>query len=460
MRRLCALVAVFVLCAPAIATPQQTQPTTTRPNVVLIITDDVGYGDIGSYGAANIRTPNIDSLARDGVRLTDFYANGPLCSPTRAALIMGRYQQRYEIEAALGGAARRRDGSIFERGLAVTGRSLPQLLKNDGYATALVGKWHLGYVPEFSPVAHGFDYFFGFKAGYTDYYQHTDGAGDPDLWENDTLIEQEGYLTDLITERSVAFIEQNADRPFFIDVSYNATHWPYQVPDRPSVAIDNARHLQTHDDNTSTRADYVAMMERADDGIGEVLRTLDRLGLSQNTLVIFTNDNGGEWLSSNAPLFHRKWTLWEGGIRVPTILRWPGRIPAGRVSDQVGITMDLTATVLAATNTPVPAELRLEGIDLLPILEGRAPEVERTLFWRTRAGNQNQRAVRKGEWKLLIDGNHAMLFNVRRDVGERNDLAGQRQDISHELRPLLREWERDVNAEAKANSTNGAGGGN
>ncbi|MBI4263118.1 MAG: sulfatase-like hydrolase/transferase [Acidobacteria bacterium] len=424
---------------------------------MLIITDDVGYGDIGSYGAPDIRTPNIDGLARDGVRLTDFYANGPLCSPTRAGLITGRYQQRSAVESALGNA----NTAAAEQGLVANGRSLPQLLKNNGYATALVGKWHLGYTPDRNPNAHGFDYFFGFKSGYIDYYTHTGGDGRPDLFENAMPVTVEGYMTDLITERSVTFIEQSAaaGRPFFIDVAYNAGHWPYQVPDKPSVAIGNARHLQPHDDNTSTRADYVAMMERADQGVGEILRALDRLGLAQNTLVIFTNDNGGEWLSRNAPLFHRKWTLWEGGIRVPTIVRWPGRVPAGRLSDQVGITMDLSATVLAVTNTSVPADARLEGMNLMPILEGRAPEVERTLFWRTMAGNRNQRAVRKGDWKLLVDGNHVMLFDVRRDVGERNDLAGQRQDIARQLRPLIAAWEKDVDAEAGPPATAGGRGG-
>jgi arylsulfatase A-like enzyme len=448
------VVAVLLCLTPATVSPQQPQPAAARPNVVLIITDDVGYGDIGSYGAPDIRTPNIDSLARDGIRLTDFYANGPLCSPTRAGLISGRYQQRYAVETALGSP-----NSAIEQGLPATGRSFPQLLKNNGYATALVGKWHLGYTPDRSPNAHGFDYFFGFKSGYIDYYEHTGGDGRPDLFENTNPVQVTGYMTDLITERSVKFIEQNAaaGRPFFIDVSYNAGHWPYQPPDKPSKAVGNARHLMPQDDNTSTRADYVAMMERADQGVGQILRTLDRLGLAQNTLVVFTNDNGGEWLSRNAPLFNRKWTLWEGGIRVPAILRWPGRIPAGRVSDQVGITMDLTASILAVTNTPVPADARLEGMNLLPILEGRTPEVERTLFWRTTAGNHNQRAVRRGDWKLMVDGNHVMLFDVRRDVGERNDVAGQRQDIARQLRPLIAGWEKDVDAEAGPRSTAGPG---
>ena len=441
MRRLVFLLSVVV--AAALPSTQAHVGNAPRPNVVLIITDDVGYGDFGSYGAPDIKTPYIDGLARDGVRLTDFYANGATCTPTRAGLISGRYQQRFALEWPLG--AQSADSA---RGLPVTGRSLPQLLKGNGYATALIGKWHLGWKSEFSPNAQGFDYFFGFKSGFTDYYEHTYGDGEPDLFENERPVKVPGYMTDLITERSVRFIEQNAQRPFFIDVAYNAAHWPYQMPDKPSRARDNARHLGPFDDSTSTRAEYVAMLERADQGLGRILRALDSLGLRQNTIVIFTNDNGGEWLSRNTPLFQNKGTVWEGGIRVPAIIRWPGRIAAGRVSGQVGITMDLTASILAATGTPVPAEARLEGIDLLPVLEGRVPEIERTLFWRVIAPSQ-QRAVRSGDWKLLFDGPRPMLFNVRTDLGERNNMIGQRTDIARRLRSLLAAWQRDVDGEAK-----------
>jgi arylsulfatase A-like enzyme len=414
-----------------------------RPNVVLIMTDDVGYGDIGVYGAPDVKTPHIDGLARAGVRLTDFYANGATCTPTRAGLMTGSYQQRFGLEAPLGagGAADR------ERGLAPTGHSLPQLLKRNGYATALVGKWHLGWKEEFSPVVHGFDYFFGFKSGFTDYYRHTSIDGRPDLFENDRPVTVEGYMTDLITQRSVRFIEQNARRPFFIDVAYNAAHWPYQVPGKPSTARDNGRHLSPFDDSTSTRADYIAMLERADWGVGRILRALDSLGLRQNTIVIFTNDNGGEWLSRNAPLFHHKSTVWEGGIRVPAIIRWPGRIPAGKVSHQVGITMDLTRSILVATGTPIPAAANLEGVDLFPALEGRAEETTRTLFWRT-LGPRGQQAVRSGDWKLIVDG-RVMLFNLRTDQGERENLIGRHPEVAKRLRSLLAAWQANMDAESK-----------
>ena len=431
---------VVVLAAFCVSVSGQTSQA-QRPSIVLIMTDDAGYADLGVYGATDLKTPNIDGLARDGVRLTDFYANGSSCTPTRAGLISGRYQQRFTLEMPLGHAATK----DVDRGLPASGRSLPQLLKNAGYATALIGKWHLGYKPEFSPNAHGFDQFFGFKSGYIDFYQHTDNASRSDLFENDAPAKAAGYMTDLITERSIRFIEQNATRPFFVDVAFNAPHWPYQRPDQPSTAAESARHMTAFDQPTNTRADYVAMLERVDQSVGRILAAIDKAGLRDNTIVIFTNDNGGEWLARNTPLFHHKFSVWEGGIRVPAIVRWPGRIPAGQVSGQVGITMDLTASMLAAAGAPVPPETKLEGINLFPVLEKKAAEIERTLFWRS----AQQRAVRSGDWKLVIDLGRPMLFNLRNDAGERTNMIGERPDIARRLRPLLEAWAQDVDAEAK-----------
>jgi arylsulfatase A-like enzyme len=438
MRVRLAAFALLAAVMPAVAQP--------RPNVVLIMTDDAGYGDFGSYGATDVKTPNLDRLAREGARFTDFYANAPSCTPTRAGLMTGRYQQRVALEYPLG---MQRPGD-YDRGLPVTGRSLPQLLRNTGYATALVGKWHLGWKPEYSPIRHGFEYFFGFKSGFIDFYTHTspDSPGYDDLFENDSPVRVDGYMTDLITDRAVRWIERNGRRPFFIDIAFNAPHWPYQVPGRPGAARDSARHLSAFDDSTSTRADYVAMIERVDDGVGRVLATLDRLGLRENTIVIFTNDNGGEWLSRNTPLFHHKLSVFEGGIRVPAIVRWPGRVPAGTVTGQVGITMDLTASILAATGAAVPSDMRLDGMDLFPILEARAPEVQRTLFWRGHPGRPH-RAVRSGDWKLVMEP-RPMLFNLRSDIGERENVIGHHPDVARRLRDLLLAWERDVAAEAGA----------
>ncbi len=439
---LCALFAVA--CAPLHAQTAAPQ----RPNVIVIMTDDLGYSDLSSYGGKDLKTPNIDGLARAGVRFTQFYANATMCTPTRAGFMTGRYQQRYgaAVEQALAGVS----SSSAERGLVATGRSLPQLLKNNGYATALIGKWHLGYQPHFSPIAHGFELFFGIKSGYVDYYQHTDGAGRPDLFENESPTTATGYMTDLITNRAVSFIASHTTTPFFLDVAYTGPHWPYQRPDQPSVARGNARHLMPHDSATSTRADYVTMVERVDTGVGDILQELKKRGLERNTLVIFTNDNGGEWLSNNAPFFHGKWTLWEGGLRVPTIMRWPGEIPAGKASAQVAITMDLTASILAATNTTIPEKTALEGINLLPLLKTSQAPVERTLFWRTDAGSRVQAAVRKGHWKLLVDGTHTMLFDLRTDLMERNNVAAKQPTIARELFLSLGGWQRSVDADARA----------
>jgi len=412
------------------------------PNVVLILMDDLGYGDLGSYGGPDVHTPNLDRLAREGVRLTEAYANGAVCTPTRVALISGRYQQRVGLEWVLGDSAADRD-----RGLPATGTSLPALLKTNGYATGLIGKWHLGWKPEFGPNAHGFDEFFGFLGGAHDYYTRPAG-GLSDLYENTRPVEPTGYLTDEITRRAVSFITGHANGPFFLEVAYNAVHWPFEPPDRPPTEAERntPRPLRQMPDDPvpATRSDYVRMLERADQGVGEILAALDRLALARNTLVIFTNDNGGEWLSRNAPLFHRKATLWEGGIRVPLILRWPGELPAGKTSGQVAITMDLTASILAATGTHAPEGYRPDGIDILPVLRGDAPLLERHLFWRITRAQRQQRAVRSGRWKLLVDGGQFLLFDLGDDPGERMDLAARHPELVVMLKRLLAEWERDV----------------
>jgi len=447
-RAILLLVGIAVASASPVASAQRDVGAMSRPNVVLILMDDLGYGDLGSYGAPDAKTPNVDRLAREGLRLTDAYANASNCSPTRAGLITGQYQQRYGIEWPLGSVA-----GDSARGLPATGASLPALLKTNGYATGLIGKWHLGFRPEFGPNAHGFDEFFGFVGGAVDYYTHRRGDGTPDLYENTTAVQLPAYLTDEITRRAVSFVDRRASAPFFLEVAYNAVHWPFQPPDMPAGehhdmpgrgAAGDLRLYQGPDDSVpATRADYVRMLERADQGVGQILGALERHGLATNTLVIFTNDNGGEWLSRNAPLSNRKSTLWEGGIRVPLLLRWPGVLPASRTSAQVAITMDLTATILAATGTAHPANHPLDGIDLLPILRGRSSTVERQLFWR-RPRPTAQRAVRSGRWKLLQDGVNFYLFDVARDPGERHDLTAAHPDLVRKLSAALDDWEREV----------------
>lgn len=445
------LAGVAVLASFVLVSRLDAQRAAGKPNVVLIMMDDLGYGDVGSYGAPDAKTPNIDRLAREGVRLTDAYANGAVCTPTRVALMTGRYQQRYGLEWVLTPAD---TVSV----LPLTGTSLPTLLKANGYATALMGKWHLGYRRDHGPLAHGFDTFFGFLEGAHDYY-----VGG--LYEDTTAIQPRGYLTDEITDRSVAFISRPRSAPFFLEVAYNAVHWPFQPPNRPPRDTANRRgprllQLPT-DSSPATRADYVRMLERADEGVGKILAALDRAGLTRNTLVIFTNDNGGEWLSRNAPFFHRKGTLWEGGIRVPLVMRWPGELPAGKTSAQVALTMDVTASILAATRTTPPRSYRPDGIDLLPVLRGTVPAIERRVFWRLPPQTlpdpalmvRQQRAVRAGHMKLLLEGNHFLLFDLATDPGERTDLAAQRPEVVRSLWGLIQDWEKRVDEERTASRT-------
>jgi arylsulfatase A-like enzyme len=449
------IIALFVTSALSSGAAQPNARGRTKPNVILILMDDLGYGDIGSYGVNDARTPNLDRLAREGVRFTDAYANGPNCSPTRAGLISGQYQQRYGIEWPLGAEA-----GDTARGLPATGATLPALLKKNGYATGLIGKWHLGLKQEFGPNAHGFDEFFGFLSGAVGYYSHKRGDGTSDLYENTKPVEVPGYLTDEITRRAVRFVESHSTDPFFLEVAYNAVHWPFEVPDLPATAHHDvpqpsapAGDLRLYQGPTvglpATRRDYVRMLERADEGVGQILAMLERRGLTSNTMVIFTNDNGGEWLSRNAPLRDRKSTLWEGGLRVPLIIRWPGQLPANKTSPQVAITMDLTASILAATNTSIPANHKLDGINLLPSLSGGSPIVERELFWRIKRP-RDQRAVRSGRWKLVQDRNDFYLFDLSDDPGERHDLTSFHPEVVRKLNAALDQWERNLASHNRA----------
>jgi arylsulfatase A-like enzyme len=442
------IIALFVASPLSSGAAQSNARGRTEPNVVLILMDDLGYGDIGSYGVNDAKTPNLDRLAREGVRFTDAYANGPNCSPTRAGLISGQYQQRYGIEWPLGAVP-----DDTARGLPATGATLPALLKKNGYATGLIGKWHLGFKQEFGPNAHGFDEFFGFLSGAVGYYSHQRGDGSSDLYENTKPVEVPGYLTDEITRRAVRFVESHSTHPFFLEVAYNAVHWPFEVPDlpasshhgppQPTAAGDLSLYQGPTVGLAATRGDYVRMLERADKGVGEILAALEQRGLARNTVVIFTNDNGGEWLSRNAPLRNRKSTLWEGGLRVPLIIRWPGHLPANTTSAQVAITMDLTASILAVTGTTIPSTVKLDGLNLFPSLSRRSPVVERHLFWRIKRPRE-QRAVRSGRWKLVQDRNDFYLFDLSVDPGERNDLTAVHPELVRRLNAEIDEWEKGI----------------
>ncbi|MBY0503733.1 MAG: sulfatase-like hydrolase/transferase [Bryobacteraceae bacterium] len=400
-----------------------------RPNVLLILIDDMGYADVGCYGAKDIRTPHIDRIAREGVRLTDCYSNGPVCTPTRCGLMTGRYQQRFGLEWALSPGQK-------GYGLSTAHTTLPRYLKNAGYATGMFGKWHLGYEPEVGPNRHGFDEFYGLLSGNVDHYSHAEINGEADWFENTTPVKYPGYSTDLIRDRTLAFLDKNADRPFFCYVPFNSVHWPFQAPGRPG----DVRKRATWFDGTRAK-DYRPMLESIDAAIGQMLAKLESRGVLDDTLVIFTNDNGGERLSDNRPFFHHKATLWEGGIRVPGIVRWPKRLPQGKVSPQAAMSMDLMATILDACGiTPDPAQ-PLDGRSLLPILAGTRPPEERTFFWRINRADRQQRACRRGKWKWISDSGFDQLYDLTADPGERNDLAYQNPQLTKELEGLTNAWE-------------------
>ncbi len=411
------------------------QPPARRPNVVLIMSDDMGYADIEPFGATDIKTPALSRLAREGVRFTNCYSNGPVCTPTRAALMTGRYQQRMGLEWALVPADR-------PKGLQQTETTVAKLLKGAGYRTALMGKWHLGMDGDTLPRAHGFDEFYGLLSGNVDMYSHQRNEGSPDWWHNETPLKEEGYGTELIAGRATSWLEQSGklQQPFFLYLGWNAVHWPFQGPGRPQ----DTRNKATWNDGT--RDDYRRMLEAMDKGTGEVLDTLDRLQLSRETLVIFTNDNGGERLSDNRPWFHHKATLWEGGIHVPGIMRWPGIAKPGSTNNVLCASMDFAATIMAACG--VKPERKLDGIDLAPIVTGKQRAPDRSLCWRINRADRKQQAIRRGPWKLVRDGAIDQLFNLDQDPSERTDRFTSDQALAARLREELAAWNHDVDSPA------------
>lgn len=411
-----------------------------KPNIIFILADDLGYGDLGCYGCADTGTPHLDRLAAEGLRFTDFYANAAVCTPTRAAFLTGRYQQRLGLDNAL-------YYQEMGRGLPADGKTIATALRSVGYATGLTGKWHLGYDHEYRPLQQGFDHFFGLLGGNHHYFEHMDRIGVPDLWLGNEAIKRQGYTTDLITEDAIAFIEKHREKPFFLYLAHAAPHFPWQGPDdRDKVIKPKHKSWQQGDRET-----YNAMVESMDSGIGKVLATLDELGLRDKTLVVFTSDNGGHTYSRNAPLRGSKATIWEGGTRVPCIARWPGVLPAGETTAQVGITMDWTATFrrLAGIAADPVAE---DGIDLLPILTGKEPERERTLFWRRKKGVirksvEEGRAVRHGPWKLVEQATgERFLFHLTEDTGETRNLLDEQPGLAAKLTAELDAWERSVDS--------------
>ncbi len=410
-----------------------------RPNIVFIVADDLGYADLGCYGGRAPVSPVLDSLAAGGMKFTQGYANSPVCSPTRFALMTARYQ--YRLRGAAEEPINNKSRGSTTLGLPPEHPTLPSLLKASGYRTALMGKWHLGYPPSFGPLRSGYEEFFGPMSGGVDYFTHCSSGGSHDLWFGEEEKKEDGYLTDLITQRSVDYVERmagaaKAGTPFFLSMHYTAPHWPWETRDDEALAQDirdNLFHL--HGGNIHS---YRRMIHHMDEGIGRVMDTLRRHGLADNTLVVFTSDNGGERFSDSWPLVGGKMDLTEGGIRVPWIAHWPAQIAAGQVSGQHCMSMDWSATLLDAAGVAADPAYPLDGMSLLPVLQQPVRQFHRPLYWRM--NHRGQRALRDGDWKYLrVDGND-YLFNIAADERERANLAPREPARLAALREAWDRW--------------------
>ena len=400
-----------------------------RPNILLIVADDLGYGELSSQGCRDVSTPNIDSLAHNGVRFTSGYVSCPVCSPSRAGLMTGRYQQRFGYEFNPGPG----DRAIPDFGLPLNEVSIAERMKQLGYATGVFGKWHLGYNPPYHPLKRGFDEFFGFLGGS---HSYVDALGDKvnPVFRGTQPIDEKSYLTEAFAREACSFIERHRANPFFVYLPFNAVHDPLEALNKY-----RARFASIADEKRRT---FAAMQSAMDDAVGRVLATLRAHRLEDDTLIIFISDNGGPTsltTSGNSPLRGFKRQVWEGGIRVPFMMQWKGRIPSGKVYARPVISLDISPTVMAAAGSRIPADAALDGVDLMPFLAGREKGDPHThLFWRFGA----LCAVRAGDWKLLRRAVDAPweLYNLAADISEKSDIAAAQPEKVKELGAAFSRW--------------------
>jgi arylsulfatase A-like enzyme len=403
-----------------------------RPNILVILADDLGYAELGVQGCRDIPTPHIDSIAANGTRFTSGYVSCPICAPTRAGLMTGRYQQRFGFETNPGPEAH----ADPKFGLPREQTTLAERLKGFGYATGMFGKWHLGYRPELQPTRRGFDEFLGFLSGANEYLPG--GRRSDRILRGTDPVDEPEYLTDAFAREAVAFIDRHAQEPFFLYLPFNAVHAPLQAIDQ---------HLQRFPGITDpNRRTYAAMTAAMDDAVGRVLGKLREHGLEEDTLIFFLSDNGGptpQTTSSNLPLRGYKGQTYEGGIRIPFMVQWKGHLPAGKVNDQPVIALDIHPTAVAACGEGIGRAWRLDGVNLLPYLSGeQASAPHEALYWRF----HQQRAIRQGEWKLVLGNQSAAweLYNLADDIGEQHDLAAQEPGRARELTALWESWNAEL----------------
>jgi arylsulfatase A-like enzyme len=423
--------------------------TPMRPNLIYIVADDLGYADLGCYGGRDAAfgkvSPNIDALAAAGLRMTQGYSNSPVCSPTRFALMTMRYQ--YRLRGGMEEPINSKSKGSSVLGLPPAIPTLPSLLRDAGYRTALIGKWHLGYPPSFGPLRSGYDEYFGIMAGGADYFTHRSSKGDHDLYLGEEPHHDEGYLTDVLSRRAVDYVERMAagaksGTPFFLSLHHTAPHWPWETREDHAIAAQVAHNLFHLDGgNVDT---YRRMIHHMDEGIGWLVAALRRLELLEDTLIVFTSDNGGERFSDNWPLVGGKMDLTEGGIRVPWIAHWPAVIPAGNVSVQHCMTMDWSATLLDVGGGVPDAAYPIDGVSLASVLRDPAHTFERRLYWRM--NHRSQRALRIRNWKYLKVDDHEYLFDLAADERERANLARRQPERLAQMREAWLAWDRTVPA--------------
>ncbi len=416
-----------------------------KPNIIFIVADDLGYADLGCYGGRDAVfgpvSPVLDALAANGVKFTQGYANSPVCSPTRFALMTARYQ--YRLRGAAEEPIHSKSRGSATLGLPPEHPTLPSLLRGVGYRTALIGKWHLGYPPSFGPLRSGYDEFFGPMSGGVDYFTHCDSSGRHDLWlDEKEQQEEDGYLTDLLSRRAVDYVQRMArqEAPFFLSLHYTAPHWPWETREDAAKAPVIKDHLfDLAGGNIHT---YRRMIHHMDEGIGAIMSALDQHDVADNTLVVFTSDNGGERFSDNWPLVGGKMDLTEGGIRVPWIAHWPAVVKPAGTSAQHCMTMDWSATMLDAAGAAAHTDYPLDGVSMLPVLRDPSHHFARLLHWRM--NHRGQRALRDGDWKYLRVDGHDYLFNIPTDERERANQAAREPERLTRMRDAWLAWNAEM----------------
>ena len=408
------------------------QKKSNRPNIILIMADDLGYGDISCYGSDFIQTPVLDKMAAEGLKFTDYHSNGSVCTPTRAAIMTGNYQQKSGLEGVIYVQEEKRI-----HGISPAQTTMAEIFKEAGYKTGMFGKWHLGYQPEYNPTQHGFDEFYGYVSGNVDYISHRDGINIYDWWRNTELSYDEGYVTDLITDEALKFMEKNKDQPFLLYLPHEAPHFPYQGRDDKADRLPG-QDFEGHGSRPDKKQAYKEMVEIMDENIGRIFEKLNELDLNENTFVFFCSDNGATKLGSNGDLNGFKSSLWEGGHRVPAIAWNPSKIKSGSITDQTVLSMDVLPTLLSLVN--ISTDYKFDGVDFSKTLFSNKKLKNRSVFWRYR----DQLVTREGDWKYLKTKDNEYLFNLEKDLAEQTDLKDTNTEKFRYLKSLMSTWEDEM----------------